>query len=1065
MIKLSLNDIRNLADSKAFREGLKLHQKQLIQNISTFSQSIVGYVFDVKTYEVSIQIELVEKAPVEFHCDCDYDQTDTICPHITALLLEILYTKEKLDFSFNNTITNNLIDRFTNVLIYSEETIEKQSISIIPVIDISYSEHMLFSMKIGTTQFYIIKDIIKFIRIIHNNETMYFGKNYRYDPQLHQLDKPSLEILAIVEEFLKLAKNMTGFVDDYLVQSQVKLPIGYWIRLFNLLKNVILEVKDGSHYESQTGIANEIAMNFEVYEKNDIINITSPNKTSILLPSEGYVSVDQVIYQLDKDRFQYFKVIHEALVEHHNKITIEQSFKHNFASSILPVLKEMGVVNLGPQINKTLYTDTLVAEIFLDEYQNTIKGTITFNYGDYQLHILPRDTSQIPEHVTIIQDLKKEAEIINLLKSSYCVFDASNEYFTIIKEDYLYDFIYDALPLLQEIATVYYSDAFKQLHIKHPSGFQGGVSISSSGMLDFSFEIDGVSQEEIHKVVHALRNKQKYYRLKNGQFLPLEEENYVKMNQLLEELDLYDLAETKASIQLPLYRAFTLNHLMRETSHKAFHKSRVFKQLLEDIKEPGDIEIHIPTSLKATLRPYQETGFKWLKALNQYGFGGILADDMGLGKTIQAITLIIDSKREKPSIVIAPTSLIYNWGSEIKRFAPHLKFLIVTGGKEKREQHIQNQINDYDIIITSYGAAKRDILLYEDTEFEYCIIDEAQHIKNHLSQNALAVKLMKARTKLALTGTPIENNISELWSIFDFIMPGYLGNHKYFVKRYEKPITKENNPKALQQLIEQISPFILRRLKKDVLLELPPKIETTMFTDLSNNQKAMYLAVLEQTRSALSVSIKEDGYGKNTMKIFAALTKLRQVCCHPALIDDTYEGGSNKLALLEELILDAIESGHRLLIFSSFTGMLKMIRALMTQHNIGYFYLDGQTKAENRLEMTKLFNKGENDVFLISLKAGGTGLNLTGADMVIHYDPWWNPAAEEQATDRAYRIGQNKSVQVIKLLTTGTIEEKIFALQEQKKSLIDSVITPGETFINHLSEEELIKLFSLDSPE
>ncbi|MDA3845185.1 MAG: DEAD/DEAH box helicase, partial [Vallitaleaceae bacterium] len=837
----------------------------------------------------------------------------------------------------------------------------------------------------------------------------------------------------------------------------------YWIRLMDIIKELSVEVKLGSHYTSQEEITDHVHMNFDIFEKNEIINITSTNKTGVLIPSHGYVVVDQIIYQLDKNHFHYFKVIHEALIEHQNKITIEQSFKHNFASSILPVLKEMGTVNLGPQINKTLYTDTLVVEIYLDEYQNTLKGTITFNYGDYQLHILPRDTSMIPEHVTIIQDLKKEAELMNLLKSSYCVFDASNEYFTIIKEDYLYDFIYVTLPALQEIATVYYSDAFKQLHIKHPSGFQGGVSVSSSGMLDFSFEIDGVLEEEIHEVIRALRNKQKYFRLKNGQFLPLEQENYIKMNELLEELDLYDVAEKNALIQIPLYRAFTLNHLMKEASNKSFHKSRTFKQLLDDIKEPSDIELQVPTELRATLRPYQETGFKWLKALNQYGFGGILADDMGLGKTIQAITLILSTNTDKPSIVIAPTSLIYNWGSEIKRFAPELRYLIVTGGKEKREQHIQNQLMDFDIIITSYGAAKRDIALYEAIDFEFCIIDEAQHIKNHLSQNALAVKLIRAKTKLALTGTPIENNISELWSIFDFIMPGYLGNHKYFLTRYEKPITKENSPVALKQLIEQISPLLLRRLKKDVLLELPPKIETTMYTELSHSQKTMYLSILEQTRNALSTSIKEDGYGKNAMKIFAALTKLRQICCHPKLIDDTYEGGSNKLALLEELLLDAIESGHRLLIFSSFTGMLKLIRELMAYRKIGYFYLDGQTKAEDRLEMTKMFNNGDNEVFLISLKAGGTGLNLTGADMVIHYDPWWNPAAEEQATDRAYRIGQNKSVQVIKLLTTGTIEEKIFALQEQKKSLIDSVITPGETFINHLSETELLKLFNLDS--
>jgi hypothetical protein len=451
-----------LAESSVFRKGVKLHQKRVIQNISTYSNRVVGYVFDEKTYEVSIEIDMTDKTPTICKCDCDYFNDSKICEHSIALLLEILYTKEKLDFSFNSNITNTLIDRFTKTLIETKEDICQKIITVVPVIDYSSEEIPLLSLKIGINQLYIIKDIPKFIQAIHNMKSISFGKNFRYNPELHAISDDAMSIINNINEFLTLATNLSGFVDEFIIQNQIRLPESYWNRILPKLWDLDFEIKSGSSYTPQLSLLANPELVFDVYEKNDIIHITSPNTTHILLEDTCYVIVDELLYQLDPDTFRYFKVIHEALKEHHNNITVEQSFKHNFASSILPVLKQIGKVNLGPQINKTLYTDTLVAEIYLDQFQNTVKGTITFSYGDYKLHILPRDTSEIPDHVTIIQDLKKEAEIMNLLKSSNCVFDASNDYFTIIKEDFLYDFIYDTLPALQEIATVYYSDDFKK---------------------------------------------------------------------------------------------------------------------------------------------------------------------------------------------------------------------------------------------------------------------------------------------------------------------------------------------------------------------------------------------------------------------------------------------------------------------------------------------------------------------------------------------------------------------------------------------------------------------------
>ena len=379
-------------------------------------------------------------------------------------------------------------------------------------------------------------------------------------------------------------------------------------------------------------------------------------------------------------------------------------------------------------------------------------------------------------------------------------------------------------------------------------------------------------------------------------------------------------------------------------------------------------------------------------------------------------------------------------------------------GTPIERKEIIEQYKDIDVLITSYPLIRRDVSTYETIDFHTVFIDEAQFIKNDSSLNAKSVKRLQAKHKYALTGTPIENSLSELWSIFDFIMPGFLGSHFKFVEQYEKPILNEDK-EALEDLHLHISPFILRRMKKDVLTELPDKYESKMLTELSEDQKKLYMSYLDNIRNEIHTELSEGGLDKSRMKILAALTRLRQICCHPSTFLDNYQGGSGKLDLLMELVSEAIAGDHRILIFSQFTSMLRIIEEDLKEMNIEYFYLEGSTPTQERNESVKRFNNGEGKVFLISLKAGGTGLNLVGADTVIHYDPWWNPAVEDQATDRVYRIGQQNKVHVLKLITKGTIEEKIFKLQRKKKDLSDSIISSKEVFINKLSREELEELF------
>ena len=443
--------------------------------------------------------------------------------------------------------------------------------------------------------------------------------------------------------------------------------------------------------------------------------------------------------------------------------------------------------------------------------------------------------------------------------------------------------------------------------------------------------------------------------------------------------------------------------------------------------------------------------------------GGILADDMGLGKTLQVISVLLSEKGQsnKSSLIVAPSSLIYNWESEIHKFAPGLTTMIIHGDPATRRQLIQDSSN-VDIVITSYDLIRRDVESYQSQSFRYCILDEAHYIKNHTTLIAKAVKKVNSEIRFALTGTPIENSLSDLWSIFDFILPGYFGTYAQFRKKYEVPIMKQQNLNLLSRIHQQVAPFILRRLKKDVLKELPEKIETSMYCEMDKTQRDLYHAMVYEMKEEMNQEIQEQGIERSRIKILALLMRLRQICCDPSLYLENYKGESAKLKLCLELVDECISTGHKVLIFSQFTSMLDILSKELTAKEIKHLMLTGSTKTNERLALTEQFNSDDTPVFLISLKAGGTGLNLTGADVVIHYDPWWNMSAQNQATDRAHRLGQEKTVQVFKLFVKNTIEEKIERLQQRKRDLTEAIVQEGETFITQLSSEELTALFETD---
>lgn len=483
--------------------------------------------------------------------------------------------------------------------------------------------------------------------------------------------------------------------------------------------------------------------------------------------------------------------------------------------------------------------------------------------------------------------------------------------------------------------------------------------------------------------------------------------------------------------------------------------------MVKEFKTVSEADFEEPKSLSRVLRNYQKEGYRWLRVLEENCFGGILADDMGLGKTLQVITMLLAAKEEKKkgvSMIVCPASLVLNWGEEFAQFAPKLKVVLISGNQENRNRLI-SEAEKYDVLVTSYDLLKRDISNYEGIKFQYEVIDEAQYIKNHTTEAAKAVKIIAAKHKYALTGTPIENRLSELWSIFDYLMPGFLYSYDTFKREFETPIVKNDDEEAMNRLQKMVHPFILRRLKENVLKDLPDKLEEVQYAKFEKEQRKLYDAQVVHMQQVLAEQDESD-FQKNKLKILAEITKLRQICCDPALCFENYKGTSAKMEACMELVNRAIEGGHKILLFSQFTSMLDLIEKEFQKQKISYYVITGATLKEKRLEMVKKFNADDTNVFLISLKAGGTGLNLTGADVVIHYDPWWNLAVQNQATDRAHRIGQKKKVTVYKLLAKNTIEEKIQKVQENKKNLAEQILSGEMGQIGKLTRDELMDLLS-----
>ncbi len=657
-----------------------------------------------------------------------------------------------------------------------------------------------------------------------------------------------------------------------------------------------------------------------------------------------------------------------------------------------------------------------------------------------------------------MHDKHQEGRVRDVVKGFFPELDLPNGKYAQDKtDDNVYEILNDGVNTLLNFGNVHATEKFEKLKLRPCPTISVGVKMSSN-LLDLQVHPQELTPKELLELLESYRKKKKYHLLNNGTFISLEHQDTLRfVDELFQKLDvpLKDFVEGK--MHLPVYRAYYLNHMLEEHEDVAADRDHGFRQLLADFDSIADSEYDVPESLKDILRPYQQYAYKWMRTLSAARFGGILADDMGLGKTLETISVLLAEKERGElgtALIVCPASLVFNWQMEFDKWAPQIKTVCVVGTPDEREM-IVNSYRKYDVLITSYDLLRRDIDNYEEKEFSYQIVDEAQYIKNPGAAISKSVKVVSSKVRFALTGTPIENRLSELWSIFDYLMPGFLYTYNAFKEKFENPITRGHDEEVTRQLKKMVSPFILRRLKEDVLSDLPEKNEEIQYAIFEKLQRELYEGEVVQIRNLVN---NMGTSGGEKLEVLAELTRLRQICCDPALVSDHWDGGSAKREAAIELIKTAIDGEHKVLFFSQFTSMLALLEKDLQKEGIPYYKIIGDTPKEERLQLVRHFNDDDTPLFLISLKAGGTGLNLTGADVVIHYDPWWNFAAQNQATDRAHRIGQTRPVAVYKLIAAATIEEKIIKMQAAKKDLADAILSGTSDSLASLTKEELLNL-------
>ncbi|MFD1037009.1 SNF2 helicase associated domain-containing protein [Virgibacillus byunsanensis] len=1054
-----MNSIRNINLQKLFpsvvyRRGLEYYNNGRVSDLlyDINYQVWTATVHGSEDYFVEINTSDIEKGSIDTYCDCPAFDTYQTCKHIVAVLIAV--SKKEGNNSpvksiYDYRTTEQLIDSITSIqqrATTSELVSQKVPLHIEYYCKWSYDYNLQIELKAGVARRFVVKNVYEFLESAIHGREHYFTKTFTYHPESHYVLQQDMEIFEMLYAVLR---NEQIYIDrtfhhyrDTSERSVVIPPILVKTLLEKLMeRDFTVEARDKSFKQIKV-MEDDLPFEFALSKNKQGELVLAMD----VLESVTYFNLYQMLfsdgtfYFPAKEQIPILEQIDRLGIEN-QRLPITKKQADVFISEVLPSLKRVGDVQIAEDVASEIIQVPLRAKLFLGVQADWITGKLEYHYGEHQIDPF---NGREQDDVIIIRDVEKEQQIMSLIEHANFHYNGRELYIE-ADEDELYDFLYEVLPILDKHVELFLTSEIRNFMVENEPTPSTSVRLeSSSNLLEIGFNIDGVDDSEINNILNAVIERKRYYRLQSGAILSLEGEEFSSMKQFFEDLDVEKGDVENGNVQMPVYRGAQIDHLIG--TKKDYDPS--FRSLLHQLESPEEQVYPLPENLQATLRNYQHTGYQWLKGLSAYHLGGILADDMGLGKTLQSIAYILSEQNDSPHLIVCPSSVVYNWKNECEKFAPDLKVAIMTGTPTERLQKIK-EFTYMDVWITSYATLRQDIEMYSELTFQTLILDEAQYIKNYATKTSRAIREVKASRRFALSGTPIENSIEELWAIFQVILPGLMPDQKTF-----KQLSNE-------KIAAITKPFILRRLKKDVLKELPDKIESVHVSELTKDQKDLYVGYLRQVQQEAAESMKGSGFNQNRMKILAGLTRLRQICCHPSLFIENYLGKSGKLEQLMDTLRNAIENGKRMLIFSQFTSMHEIIIEKLNQEGIDYFYLHGKTASQDRIHMSEQFNNGEKNVFLISLKAGGTGLNLTGADTVILYDLWWNPAVEDQATGRAHRFGQKNVVQVIRLITEGTIEEKIFDLQQKKRELIDQVIQPGETMLSSLSEDDVRQLLSI----
>lgn len=1000
-------------------------------------------------YDVSIVIEN-NKEIVKTICDCKEYRNFQSCKHIGAVFVNYYETLFKGSIINVHKITEDILNKFMP----DEDILIKKELQVELIINVTEKESYYYyygrtytdfniKIMIGEDKLYTLGNHATAFKVAYENQEgeVYFGKNFTYIPEKYYLSSNSKTIIESYLDVCEGSYNRNIFAKDFKT-------------FLNKIKNTNFIINNYKIEGIKEGfpISSNLIKNNESYELDfDLENI------EVLIKNDyEYILYKGNLYHLRKLEQE---LIDDLMENKLDKLIISKEKVDAFTKGLLKIVRKnlkidasVTDITLPKEISTKLYFDLRSSYILVDAL---------FKYDEKEVNYFDKSN-------TILRDIDYETKVINdILKYG---FEIDNNKIILKDIEKEVEFLENGLENLATKYEIFTTEKFKGINIKKKTSVTSMFGIGQDNILSYTFSLGDINSNELVNIFEEIKNKKKYYRLKNGDILNLEDESLKELSDLKDDLELSDAEIIAGHGAILKYRAIYLDSL-KNTKYNIIKTDNLFDNFIDKFYKFKDINLTLPKDELKILRDYQVTGVKWLYTLAKTGFGGILADEMGLGKTIQVIYYIKQMLKDNENnkfLIVVPTSLAYNWDHEFDSFGSNIKRKICVGNKDKRTKMLRN-LNDTNVIITTYGLLREDEELYNNLNFNTMVIDEAQNIKNNMAGITKVVKKINAETKFALTGTPLENSILELWSIFDFIMPGYLASLTKFQSKYKIKDFDEDSEILIKGLSKQINPFILRRKKQDVVKELPDKLINDIYIELKDEQKKLYVAELERVKEEMENIIETEGMNKARFLILQLLTKLRQICIDPSIVYDNYKDGSNKLEQLESIVNEYIKNNHKILIFSSFKTALNIVKEKLNKAKIKTYMIDGSVPAKDRIEMVDNFNNNDGvKVFLIMLKSGGTGLNLATADVVIHLDLWWNPQAENQATDRAHRIGQKNTVEVIHLITKGTIEEKILELQNKKRILSDKLID-GEirdkNILSELTKEDIKNLLSYENKD